>query len=202
MAEPAEQQRRTLRDILGDVSENDRYAEFFGSFKPGTEEAMRELSEKIEASFAKIDEWENGAAQWQGSADRYSELAAESQQRADALANRAKRLRDYMVFELRVNGFEKIPGVTISAALKRANTPKTIIGKAADALDMKKYPALVEQIPRSYRWDTKAVCAALKEIAAKVDRGEQLSEAETALNGIARIEYSYSLKFQPKAVKE
>lgn len=198
------EKRRTLHEILAEVSENDQYAEFFGSFKPESERAMVELAEKIEASYHKIDEWEDAAARWHGSASRYQTLADSAKDTGDALLNRAKRLKAYMAFELRSNGFEKMPGVSVSAVVKRASNPRTIIGRGATPMDLKKFPDMVEQIPRSYSFDTKSVCATLKAIDKKLaaDPKAELSDMEKELLTFARLEYSYSLQFAPREVSK
>lgn len=203
-----EVRKKPLREILGDLSEAEthadtpaeRYAAFFGKPKPDAKEEMAALAEKIEASFAKIDEWENGAASWQGQADRYAKLAEQAQGHADALMNRSRGLREYMAFWLRENHFERVPGVSVNAIVKRASNPKTIIGRVAQPTDMQAFPDLVEQIPRSYRWDVKEICRLLKALAKRDLTKEPMTDVEAKLVAFARLEYSYSLDFTPREV--
>ena len=205
MSEAIEKKRST-REILEALSDAEthadmpaeRYAAFFGKPKPDAQAEMAALAEKIEASYHKIDEWENGAAQWQASADRYRALAAKAQAHADALQNRADGLSEYIAFWLRENQFERMPGLTVSAFVKRSSNPRTIISRGATPMDLKTFPDMVEQIPRSYKFDTKSICAALKAIAKRDLAKEPLTEVEKKLTEFARIEYSYSLQFAPR----
>jgi hypothetical protein len=116
---------------------------------------------------------------------------------ARSCANNWSRLREYVAFAMKAEGFQELPGERYRVHL-RVNPPALEMIKAeADALDYEKYSAYCK-LERRYVWDTAAIKAALMAKAeAQLDdekRKDVTEFADPALP-MAKLTYGRSTTF-------
>lgn len=151
--------KRTLWQLLDAVKANEEAledptldpAELVGKIDP----TMADLRAKVDGIRRVVEEMEQKAAAAQAK-------VAFWQKKAKARSNNAQRLLDYVLREMQLGQFDLLPGTEVMLKRVVHHTPSLVAKREPtprDALELG--DDFVEEVPISYRWNSKAVKDAL-----------------------------------------
>lgn len=173
--------RRSLGDILTTLNEMDAVmsdgdidpAALIGAMK----ENDSELREKIDAVRYVIEEYEQYSERMEARAAYYA-------RKAKAAGKNASRLCEYVAMQMRVNKFERLPGLTTAFVLKPASTPAFTAARLPEASDVMNeiLAPFVRVIPgeTSYEWDKNAIKKGVADGRIGADMLKQIGKLETS----------------------
>lgn len=134
----------TLAQLLATLSDLDEAAEV--SFDPTT--VVGDLKDKVDAIYTVMDRLEHETA-------RLGSIAAEFQLAARRVNQNRERLKEYVRFAMRTNGYEKLPGNRWRLQLQNT-APALVCEREATADDAMAMSAFVTR-KVEYKWDKNAI---------------------------------------------